>query len=132
MAVFGKASSKSLDVYAAIVEANRVIINAIAPGTPCSEVYRVGAEVFEKSGFGDLMTSTSVGHGIGLDAHEMPNLGRDNDQPLVEGMVVTVEPWIATRELGPLNLEDMVIVRKHGAELISKELRETTPLTKTP
>lgn len=109
-----------------------LIINSVKPGIPCSELCRVGMAVFKRSGFGDLVTSTSAGHGIGLHNYEMSILSRDNDQPLVDGTVIWVEPWHANQELRGLNLEDMVIVRKHGAELTTTDLRETTPVTKIP
>lgn len=130
MAVFGKATRESLACFEAIVEANHTIINTIRPGIPCSELYRVGMDVFKRAGFANLITTTSVGHGIGLNNHEMPDLHRDNNQLLVEGMVLCVEPWIADPDMGALNLEDMVIVRENGAELITSDLREKIPFTK--
>ena len=60
----------------------------------------------------------SLGHGIGLEVHERPHLGRLSD-PLIEGDVVTIEPGCYRRGFGGCRLEDLVVVTATGYELLT-------------
>ena len=70
---------------------------------------------------GTAIGSLSMGHGIGLNIHEMPDINLHNDEPLREGMVLSIEPWVLDRSpsVGLFNMEDMVVVRRDGAEILA-------------
>jgi Xaa-Pro aminopeptidase len=63
-----------------------------------------------------------LGHGVGLDVHEAPNLGGRSvmTDPLQENMVVTIEPGLYYPGIGGCRIEDVVVVRKDGCESLSK------------
>jgi Xaa-Pro aminopeptidase len=60
----------------------------------------------------------SLGHGVGLDVHEQPGLGRSGED-LLAGDVVTLEPGLYRRGWGGCRLEDLVLVRDAGAETLT-------------
>jgi len=120
MAMIGGPDERRSAVHHAVKEVQQEMIAAIRPGLRCCDVYQVGRELLERKGLKYMIDSLSFGHGIGLNVHEMPDLNLSNPEPLQEGMVLAVEPWIIDRsELGLFNNEDMVVVRKEGAEVIS-------------
>jgi len=122
MGVLGKPSGEQQAALDAVEAANEAMIAAIRPGVPCSEIYRVGRAVLEERGWGGAIGSLSMGHGIGLNVHEMPDINLYNDEPLEEGMVIAVEPWMLDRSptVGLFNREDMVVVRRSGAQVLSE------------
>jgi Xaa-Pro aminopeptidase len=74
--------------------------------------------VMEGRGFADAF-GHSLGHGLGLEVHEGPRLSRTNEQPLPAGAVVTIEPGAYFPGWGGVRLEDDVVLRAGGAELLS-------------
>ena len=56
-----------------------------------------------------------TGHGVGLEIHEAPNVGRSGTSPLAIGDVVTVEPGIYDQEVGGVRLEDMLVITAAGS-----------------
>ncbi len=61
---------------------------------------------------------TALGHGIGLEVHEDPGLGRTG-QELLAGDVITIEPFLCRPEFGAVQVEDILLVTADGAEVIS-------------
>ena len=103
---------------------------AVRPGADAREIYGISCEPFEAAG--ELTQRTkpagekldegyyhSLGHGVGLEVHERPNLGRTPDT-LVAGDVITLEPGCYRKDLGGVRLEDLVLVTADGAELLTQ------------
>ncbi|MCK4849878.1 MAG: aminopeptidase P family protein [Phycisphaerae bacterium] len=122
MSVLGEPEAEHSAVYETVKETQRAMIDVIRPGIPCCEIYKTGRSLYKKEGLGYMVSTRSFGHGVGLNVHEMPDMSLENDEPLQEGMVLSIEPWIIERDgLGVFNYEDMVVVRKNGAELLSED-----------
>jgi len=84
-------------------------------------------ELFQEAGYPTALTKKpgevledgffhGLGHGVGLEVHEAPMLGRLESPPLVAGDVVTLEPGLYRRGYGGLRLEDLVVVTEDGGE----------------
>ena len=83
--------------YDIALEANDAAIAALRPGASGADVYEAGLAVFSRYGVAEYSHLNIVGHGVGMDVHELPWLGeRDvvytSDVRLREGMVVCIEP----------------------------------------
>jgi Xaa-Pro aminopeptidase len=110
---------------------------AIRPGVAGSEVHRLVCDFFHEHGFptqlskqpGEVLSEGfyhGLGHGVGLEVHEKPALGRGSDE-LVVGDVVAVEPGLYRQGYGGCRLEDLVLVTDHGAENLTEYPYELEP-----
>ncbi|MCX6030506.1 MAG: Xaa-Pro peptidase family protein [Chloroflexi bacterium] len=124
--VAGPAHQQDLDRWSAVVEAQRLAIAAIGPGTPANQVDKAARDLLEQRGLGAYFIH-HTGHGIGLRYHEPePFLHPAVTTPLEAGMVTTVEPGIYIEGWGGMRCEDDVLVTPSGAEILSEFSRDLT------
>jgi Xaa-Pro aminopeptidase len=101
----------------------------VRAGADCRQIFAISCEPFENAGYPTQRSKPegmkldegyyhSLGHGVGLEVHERPNLGRTPDT-LIAGDVITLEPGCYSKELGGVRLEDLVLVGEDGAELLT-------------
>ena len=105
-------------IYRIVLEAHEKAIAAIRPGRRARDVDAVARAHIRKAGFGKEF-SHGLGHGLGLDVHEAPRLGRQSEDVLEAGMVVTVEPGIYVKGVGGVRIEDDVLVTADGARVLT-------------
>ncbi len=86
-------------------------------GVKAKEIDKAAREVIDKAGFGAYFIH-STGHGVGLDIHELPIIGARSETIIEENMVFTIEPGIYLPERFGVRIEDTIIVRREGAELM--------------
>ncbi len=92
-----------------------------------SAVDRSARSVIGKAGYGKYF-GHGTGHGVGLDIHEAPGLSPMSEDVLEEGMVLTVEPGIYMPGWGGVRIEDMALVTKNGAKLLTSTTRDLVSL----
>lgn len=109
---------KLAKVYDAVRQAHDAAIEAIRPGVSAAAIDRVARNLIRRAGF-DKEFSHALGHGIGLNVHESPRLGKKSKDVLAPGMVVTIEPGIYLPGVGGVRLEDDVLVTESGYEVLS-------------
>src|SRR5687768_11582575 len=110
-------------IHKIVQEANAAGRAASKPGVPCANVDRAARDVIEKSGYGKYFTHRT-GHGIGMEGHEEPYMRGDNMQLLEPGMAFTVEPGIYLPNRNGVRIEDNVVIRENGADVLSDMPRE--------
>ena len=110
----GRASANVRGLYAAVLEAQQAAKEAIRPGVKAGAVDLAARSTLKRSRLAQYFTH-STGHGLGLEIHEMPRIGRGEETVLQEGMVVTVEPGVYLDGVGGIRIEDDVVVTKAGA-----------------
>lgn len=118
----GRVSKEERGWYEAVLEAQLAGIAAVKAGCTAGEVDDAARRVLRKAKL-DRFFTHSTGHGVGLEIHEPPRLGRNQQERLKAGMVVTIEPGIYIAEQGGIRIEDMVVVTDTGCEVL-------TPVTK--
>lgn len=101
-----------------VLEARLEALEKVRPGVRAGEVDSAAREVIEKGGYGWAF-GHGLGHGVGLEVHERPVLGKGSTDVLEEGMVFTVEPGIYIPGIGGVRVEDMVLVKGDGAEVLT-------------
>lgn len=121
----GKAPRKVQALYRAVLEAQLAALDVVKHGAAAGAVDRRARSVLKKHGV-DKAFVHSTGHGLGLEIHERPRLGRGDTTRLVEGMAVTVEPGIYFSGFCGIRIEDTVIVRRHGCEVLTSTSKEFT------
>jgi Xaa-Pro aminopeptidase len=118
----GRAGRVERSWYEAVLEAQLVGIDAVRPGVTAAEVDEATRLVLRKAKL-DRYFTHSTGHGVGLEIHEPPRLGKNQAERLAPGMVITIEPGIYVPGKSGVRIEDMVVVTEKGCEVL-------TPVTK--
>ena len=125
----GEPPGELVEFHRLCLEALELVYPAIRPGVNGEELHRLASEVFSEAGHPTQLTKEpgqvldegfyhSLGHGVGLEVHENPLLGR-NGQELVAGDVVAVEPGVYRQGFGGCRLEDLVLVTDDGYERLT-------------
>ncbi|MDP3963223.1 MAG: Xaa-Pro peptidase family protein [bacterium] len=129
----GEPTKECAAMYRAVLEAQKIAEDMTKAGVDGNDIQQAVERHFIGSGYktgkkDKIMQGFihSVGHGVGLDIHEKPGIGKAH-MPLPEGSVVTIEPGLYYLGIGGVRIEDMVVVQKDGAHNLTgfpKELGE--------
>jgi len=114
----GKINRLYRRIYALVAKAQDIAIKKIRPGVRAGVIDAASRKYIESKGYGKNFVHC-LGHGVGLDIHEMPNISGKSQEILKEGMVFTVEPGIYLPGKFGVRIEDMVLVTKRGCEVLS-------------
>lgn len=123
MAVAGEPDARQRELHAAVLEAHDAAIAAIRAGAVCDEVDAAARRLLRGAGLGHAFIHRT-GHGLGLEAHEEPNLTPGSDRSLAAGNVVTVEPGVYLPGWGGIRIEDDVAVTEAGCEVLTAAPRQ--------
>jgi Xaa-Pro aminopeptidase len=126
---FGDAPEQLRHMHATVYEALRVSEERIAAGVNGTAVWEAACDAIEAGGYrttrglgeGEKLDEDffhGLGHGVGVEVHEAPNLGLAGDDLLV-GDVVTIEPGVYRKGFGGIRLEDLGVVREGGCDILT-------------
>lgn len=115
----GKITQQFKEIYNIVLEAQQSAIEGIKPGKPIVEIDKLARSYIDKYGYGKYF-SHSLGHGIGLAVHELPRINPKSKGFLEEGMIFSVEPGIYITGWGGVRIEDLVLVKRDGCEVLTK------------
>ncbi|ORI12187.1 peptidase M24 family protein [Rhodococcus sp. 1163] len=113
------------DVYDLVLRAQTAGRNALVPGVSTASVDAAARSVIEEAGYGELFLH-GLGHGVGLEIHEAPGIARTSTGTLQCGAAVTVEPGVYFSGRGGVRIEDTLIVRPGGPELLTMTSKQLT------
>ena len=125
MLFLGSPSRKVRNTYRAVLEAQEAAIHAVRSGASTAHVDRQARKVLDAQGLGRAFVH-STGHGLGLEIHEPPRIGKKDKGRLETGMAITIEPGVYLEGFGGIRIEDTLVVTANGYEILtptSKDLR---------
>ncbi len=114
----GEAGAEAAEVYEIALQAQLTGLDAVRADRAAVEVDAAAREVIEAAGYGERF-GHGLGHGVGLEIHEAPTLRRTSKDRLQPGNVVTVEPGIYLPGRFGVRIEDLVVVREDGCEVLT-------------
>jgi Xaa-Pro aminopeptidase len=117
--VLGQPDDQFKKVYTIVREAQKRAVSNIRDGASTKSVDAAARDYIESTEFKGKFAH-GLGHGTGLAVHEAPRLNTLRDDELKAGMIVTVEPGIYLPEWGGIRLENQVVVREDGAEVLNR------------
>ena len=119
----GTPSKRIRDMYQAVLEAQLAAIDSVKAGTTTAKVDGAARKVLREFKL-EKQFVHSTGHGLGLEIHESPRIGRKDKTKLQAGMVITIEPGVYLDGLGGVRIEDTVLVTEQGCEVLTPTPKE--------
>ena len=134
----GVPSPELVKMYEVVMRAQDAGIKALRPGVTGREVHELVEDIIFAAGYDTLREGQKhrpddpvtrgfihgTGHGVGLEIHEAPSVGRGGTVPLLVGDVVTVEPGLYDPDIGGVRLEDMLVITTDGSRNLTRAPRQ--------
>ena len=121
--VVGHVSERQREMYDVVFNAQRKGCETARAGMKCKELDSITRDLITESGYGENFVH-NTGHGLGMEIHAIPRLSQLSNDVLVENNVVTIEPGIYLSQLGGVRIEDDIIIKKNGCEILNQSTRE--------
>ena len=123
MAFFGTPDEEFKNAYDAVLTANLAAFDKIVGGMSGKDADAIAREVLKQRGYGDYFTH-SLGHGVGLEIHERPNVSPRSRDNLDENAVFTVEPGVYLNGKFGIRIEDTATIKNGKAERLFTDSKE--------
>lgn len=112
-----KLPPKMQKIYDIVLGAQECAIKGARSGMKGKEIDALARDFIDKKGFGKFFTH-SLGHGVGLDIHELPRISHKSNEKIEDGMVFSVEPGIYLEGEFGVRIEDLVVMKNGRAEVL--------------
>jgi Xaa-Pro aminopeptidase len=134
----GVPAPEIVKMYEVVMRAQDAGIKALRPGITGREVHELVEDIIFAAGYDTLRAGQKhvpndpvtrgfihgTGHGVGLEIHEAPSVGRSGTSPLAVGDVVTVEPGVYDPDIGGVRLEDLLVITADGSRNLTRAPRQ--------
>jgi Xaa-Pro aminopeptidase len=125
--VVGKATAKIRRIYKAVLDSQLAALALLKPGITCARLDQAVRKVLRGHGLDKLFVH-STGHGLGLEIHERPRIGKKELVKFEAGMTVTIEPGVYQEGTGGVRIEDTVVVTERGCEVLTPTKKDLVVL----
>ncbi len=125
--VLGRANDRQKEIYNIVLEAQKTSLKAVKPGITGAELDVIARNIINDNGYGQYF-GHGLGHGVGLEVHELPRINARGNVPMEPGMVITIEPGIYISNFGGVRIEDLVLATDKGYEVLSKSTKNLIEL----
>lgn len=115
----GKADPEFMKIHNIVLQAQLTALAGVKAGTSAAEVDNLARSFIEQAGYGNNF-GHSLGHGVGLAAHELPAVAASSADLLANSMVFTIEPGIYLTGWGGVRIEDMVTLEEGKARVLTR------------
>jgi len=119
----GHLDEKSKEIYNIVLKAQKNALNTLRAGLNCVDADKSARDVIKSAGYGGFFRH-SLGHSVGIEIHEKPNLSPKSKDILEVGNVVTVEPGIYIEDFGGVRIEDVVAIAENGINNLTSSAKE--------
>jgi Xaa-Pro aminopeptidase len=124
----GRPPAEIARFHRAVAEAQQAALAAVRPGVQPEAVDAAARSVLNRHGLAEAF-GHGTGHGLGLEVHEAPRLGRFREgrpasPPLMPGVVCTIEPGVYVPGIGGVRIEDDVLVTEEGCDVLTGTARD--------
>jgi Xaa-Pro aminopeptidase len=119
----GEPSDEMKKIYNIVLESQLKAIDTAKTGITTKELDSSARDYIKSKGYGEKF-GHGLGHGLGIEVHEMPSVSQRMDMKLEEGVIVTIEPGIYVENLGGVRIEDDVVIKNGGCEVMNKSPKE--------
>ncbi len=116
--VLGVATPRQIEIYNAVLEAQEAAVAAVRSGLPGSQIDAVARDILKARGLGEYF-GHGLGHGVGLEVHELPSVSTRARESVPAGAVITIEPGVYVPGFGGVRIEDLVLVEEGGGRTLS-------------
>jgi len=116
--IVGEPDARQREVWQAVRKAQLAAMEGLEPGMKGRELDAIARESLEESAYAEYF-GHGLGHGVGLQVHELPTVGQKSENTLEPGMVVTIEPGVYIEGWGGVRLEELVLVTEDGVDPIT-------------
>ncbi|MEU8120115.1 aminopeptidase P family protein [Spirillospora sp. NPDC049024] len=119
----GEPAAWQRDLYDLVHRAQAAALAAAVPGAETKDVDAAARDVIADAGHGEAF-SHGLGHGVGLEIHEAPLMGYDKTGKLMDRVPITAEPGVYLTDRGGVRIEDTLVVRAGGPELLTTTTKD--------
>lgn len=121
--LLGEPTARQEHLYKLVCNAREIALQSLSVGMQGAEVDGAARRYLQEEGYGDAF-GHGLGHGVGVEVHEQPTLSPRGKSTLQSNMVFSVEPGIYLGDAGGVRVEDLVVLRPHGPEIITGSGRD--------
>jgi Xaa-Pro aminopeptidase len=114
----GTPTRRARRLYESVASAQQETVQGLRPGLQAGQADAIARDTLKRKGLGEFFTH-STGHGVGLEVHERPRLGKGDPTPMPAGAVVTVEPGVYVEGYGGVRIEDTVLITPGGPDVLT-------------
>ena len=119
----GKPSAEMKKIYRIVLDAQQRSLDEARPDIQVKSLDTVARSTIHERGYGKFFCH-SLGHGLGLEVHELPRVSSKSKDVLKKGSVITIEPGIYIPQVGGVRIEDDIIIREYDNEVLSTATKE--------
>ena len=124
----GALAGELAEAYDVCLRGQLAGLEAVRPGVSGVDADAAARNVIAEAGYGEYF-GHGLGHGVGMDVHELPRLSTESTEVLAAGNVTSVEPGIYLPDRGGIRIEDLVVVRDDGVEVLTSFPKELVTLS---